>query len=46
MARSFARDRKIYTLLLVGYNYEPILTAKMPKKRNFCGFGFGLGDRY
>jgi hypothetical protein len=27
--------------LLLGCNREPLLRAKMPKKRNFCGFGFG-----
>ncbi|MBD2118158.1 hypothetical protein H6F40_15485 [Microcystis wesenbergii FACHB-1339] len=43
MARHLARHKIFYILLLVGSNYEPILTAKMPKIRNFFGFGFGVG---
>ena len=38
MARSFARDKKIYTLLLVASNGKPLLTGKMTKNTQFFRF--------
>jgi hypothetical protein len=40
MARGFPRDKKIYTLLLLGYNGKTLLTAKMPKNTQKLRFWF------